>query len=243
MLRARKQLGDAFARGRAEDRERAVLGRDDRGGELDPHVVGAPGHHQRELIQRQRPGHPSGRHERQAVDVAALDVLDQAVQDLVHAAVVDRERVRVAGTRASPERQHQHVVLELALAPGVQQPLVRVDPGQLVEEQLCAGVLRDPLQRVAVGGTVGERLANGQRPVGELGVGRHQRHVGAPGRQPRERQRGLQRGHAAPDDDHARAILMRGVGGHCTPRLSREGGPISRENPLPSEDNYGVSSM
>ena len=113
---------------------------------LDPHVVGASGGHQRELIQRQRPGHPPGRHERQAVNVAALDVLDQAVQGLVQPAVVDRERVRIAGPRMRPERQHQRVILKRLLAHGVQQPLVRLDPGELIDEQLCAGVLRDPLQ-------------------------------------------------------------------------------------------------
>ena len=56
-LRLRQQLGDALAGALAEDRQRLCLGRDDRDRELHVHVVGPSGRHQRELVQRQRPGH------------------------------------------------------------------------------------------------------------------------------------------------------------------------------------------
>ena len=66
------------------------------------------------------------------MDVAALDVLDQAVQGLVQAAVVDRQRVLVARECLRAEREHQRVVLDRLAALGVDDLLVRVDPVELV---------------------------------------------------------------------------------------------------------------
>ena len=147
----------------------AVLRRDDRRGELDAHVVGAGGRHQRELIQRQLPRQARGRDERDALDVAPLDVLDQPVHRLIQAAVIDRQRVLVAGSGLRAERQHQRVVLDRRAGGGVQQLLGGLDPFQRVGQQLGAGVVHDRRERVAVGGRIGERLAHRQRPVDELG--------------------------------------------------------------------------
>ncbi len=118
-FRPLEELADATARARPEDRQRAVLRGDDSHLKLHLHVIGAPGGHQRELIQRQRPRHPAGRDEHEALDVAGLDVLDDAVQDLVHVRGVDRDRVLVARVSFRSERQHQRVVLQLLLVLGV----------------------------------------------------------------------------------------------------------------------------
>ena len=64
--------------------------------QVDVHVVRAPRGHQRELVERKRPGHAPRRDEREARDVAPLEVLQQPVQRLVEVAVVDRESVLVA---------------------------------------------------------------------------------------------------------------------------------------------------
>ncbi len=160
-VRVPEQLGDGVARRGAEDRQRTVLWRDDRRRELDAHVGCAPGGHQRELIQRQRPGHAVRRHEREAVDVAALDVLDQAVQGLVHVAIVDRDRVLVTRMRVGAEREHQRVVLDPLAGLGLNRFLLRVDPVQLVGQQLRARVACDPLQGVAAA----VPSANGSRTV------------------------------------------------------------------------------
>ena len=83
------------------------------------------------------------------VDVALLDVLDQTVHRLVELAVVDRDRVLVAGPRAGAQRQHERVVLDLRAGGGVRDPLLGVDPRELVDDQLGAGLAHDRRERVA----------------------------------------------------------------------------------------------
>ena len=63
----------------AEDRERGVLGRDEVQLGVDAHLERALGEHQRELVERQRPGAARRGDERDAARVAALDVLDEPV--------------------------------------------------------------------------------------------------------------------------------------------------------------------
>ena len=144
---ARSSRSASAARRGAEDRQRAVLGGDDRGGQIDVHVIRTPGGHERELVQRQLPGHAGRRYEREAVHVAALDVLDQPVQGLIHATVVDRDRVLVARNGAGPERQDEYVVLERLPGLGVHDMLVGLDPVELVGDQLGARVRGDRRQR------------------------------------------------------------------------------------------------
>ncbi len=117
--------------------------------------------------------------------VAALDVLDQAVQGLVHVTIVDRHRVLVTRVRVGPEREHQRVVLDPFAALGLNRLLLGFDPVQLVGDQSRARVARDPLQGVTSGRSVGERLADRHRAVDELRVGRDQGHVGALGSEQR----------------------------------------------------------
>ncbi len=76
-----EQLRGGLAGALTEHRQGRVLGREDRDRHLDVHVVGALRGHHRQLVDRQRPGHRCGHHERQPLDVAVLDVLDQAVQE------------------------------------------------------------------------------------------------------------------------------------------------------------------
>ena len=65
------------------------------------------------------------------------------MQRLIHATVVDRDRVLVARDRAGAERQHERVVLDRLAGLGVQGVLVGVDPVQLAGEQLGACVADD----------------------------------------------------------------------------------------------------
>ena len=150
------------------------------------------------------PRHPRGRDEREAADVAPLDVLDQPQHRLVHAAVVDRQRVLVARSRLRAEPQHKGVVFDPRAGGGVERLLGGIDPLERVGEQLGAGVAHDRGERVAAGGGVGERLHHRHRPVDELRPRRDHRHGGEVGRELVQRQRRLQGGHAAADDHHAK---------------------------------------
>ena len=129
-----------------------VLGGDDRRLQLDAHVVGAAGGHQRELVQRQRPRHAAGATNAMLLRIAALDVLDQPVQRLVHAAVVDRDRMPVARVERRAEREHERVVLELRAALGVDDLPLGLDPAELVRDELGADVGDDRRERIAGGG-------------------------------------------------------------------------------------------
>ena len=66
-------------------------------------------------------------------------------------AVVDRDRVLVARHDAAAERQHERVVGEHLAALGVGLAGVRIDPRELVDDQLGARVGDDRRELVALG--------------------------------------------------------------------------------------------
>ena len=209
-----QQLAHRAAGGGAEDRQRRVLGGDDRHRELDVHVVGAPGGHQRELVQRQLPRHPPRRDEREAVHVAALDVLDQPVQRLVQAAVVDRQRVLVARVRLARRAPARARRTRSARRPWCARAAWRGRPTPARRP----AAWRRRRRRSARAGSAGpgrRRTARARSSGGRRTrvSGAITRHVGALGRELAQRQRRLQRGHAAAGDDHAELLRMRGVGG------------------------------
>ena len=83
MPAASRSSRSARRAGRAEDRQRRVLGRVDR--DLDvvvAHAARLPGGHQRELVGRQRPRDADRDDERDALGVALLEVAQQAAEDL-----------------------------------------------------------------------------------------------------------------------------------------------------------------
>ena len=139
-----EQLGDGVARRAAEDRERPVL----RGHEDDLEAVGAhrPGlarRHQRELVERQRPGRLVRHDERDALGVALLGVAEQPVQRLLLAVLAEGDGVRVGGRRPRPGREHEVVVGEHLAAAGADGPLERRDLGHGVLHELRAEALGD----------------------------------------------------------------------------------------------------
>ena len=220
-MRPLEPLCDRIARRGAEDRQRAVLGGDDRRGEIDLHVIRTAGSHQRELIQRQLPSHAARRHEREAVHVATLDVLDQPVQRLIHATVVDRDRVLVARNRVGAERQHERVILDRLTGLGVNSAPLGVDVVQLVDEQLGARVVDDLSERVTTRRRVGERLADRHRAIDELLVGCDHRYRGLLRRELPQGQRRLQGGDSSAHDHYAklgmRAMCCHGLQANSRP--------------------------
>ena len=146
-----EQLPDRLAGLVAEDRQRRVLGGGDRDRQLDVHVLSARGCHQRELVDRQRPSDPSGDDERQTVHVAALDVLDQPVQQLIQPRVVDRERMLEARVQASAEGEQERVIGELLARLGVHDAPLTLQPLEAVDAQLDADVSRDLVERIPRG--------------------------------------------------------------------------------------------
>jgi hypothetical protein len=138
------------------------------------------------------------------VDVIVLDVLDQTVQGLVQVSIVDSHGVLIACAGVGAERQQERVVLDRLASLGMQRVLAGVDPRQLLFQQRRADVAGDPLEWVAAGRTVGERLTDDHRAVDELEVRCDEGHVGELRREVGERQRALERGYSSTDDDHSK---------------------------------------
>ena len=197
-----EQRGDGGRGPLAEDRQWLLLGRDDADRQLDVHLIRAGGRHQRELIDRQRPGHARRDHEREVVDVAAVDILEQPAHLLIQTRVVKRHGFREARLRPGAERQQDRVVPDLRAGLGAQRARVRIDRREGLGDQRGAQVGRDLADGVALRGAVGERLTHGQGPVDEVRVRRDQRHIEALGAKLAERKQRLEcRDAAARDHD------------------------------------------
>ena len=163
-----EELGDGVARRSAEDRDRPVLG----GHEDDLEAIGAhrprlARRHQRELVERQRPGRLVRHHERDALGVALLRVAEQPVQRLLLAVLAEGDGVRVGGRRPRAGREHQVVVGEHLAAAGAEGPFERGDLGHDVLDELRVEALGDARELVALGVAHGERLRDRHRAIGE----------------------------------------------------------------------------
>ncbi len=200
--RVGEQLGHGVACAGAEDRKRRLLGCDDRDRQRHAALERAPGGHQRELVHRQLPAHPRRDHEREPLHEPAFDVLQQAVQDVVELAVVDRVGVLVAAVDACAQREQQRVVWQLLAVVGVGDARAGIDPREAVLQQLHADLRGQLAQRVAPRAAVGERFAHGHRAVHELGVGRQHRERCVLAGEIAQRERALQSAHAATGDQH-----------------------------------------
>ena len=123
-----QQLADRGAGLRAEQRERPVLGRDERQLRVvDAHRPRVVGHEQRELIGGQRPGHLRRDDEREALEIALLEVGQDAVERLGRRVVADRLGVLVGGHAAPAGGDEQRVVGELLARGAAHGPARRVD--------------------------------------------------------------------------------------------------------------------
>ena len=142
------------------------------------HLPSLAGGHQRELVGRQRPDR-AGRHDdREALRVALLEVAQQAAVGIRVAAREPRRRSLDAGHRPGARSQQQRVEAERAAVGEPHLAGVVVDGLDALEHELGAGVGSEARERHPVGVAEAERLADRERPVGEIGVRRDQRQAG-----------------------------------------------------------------
>ena len=88
--------------------------------ERHAHLERAAGEHQRQLVERQRPGRPGRDDERERAQVAAFDVLDDPVQALlVGQRAGERDGAGERRDRPRARRDQQHVVRQLLAGHGV----------------------------------------------------------------------------------------------------------------------------
>ena len=197
------QLVGERRRGRlTEQRQRLAFRRHD--GDLDvglSHRARLAGRHQRELVGGEQPNRSRRDDDRDPLRVTPVDVPQEPTVRVRVTARPPGGRPFHADDRAPAGRHDQRVerqgssVAQVDLSRGV------VDADHGVDDQLGLGFGGEPRQRDTVGVTECEWLRHGQRPVGELGIGRDQREadlVACPGPQ---RQKRLEPGNAAAGDD------------------------------------------
>jgi hypothetical protein len=197
--------------------------------DVDAHLECALGEHQRKLVERQRPRQPRGRDEGDAVRVAALDVLDEAVQRLGvgrRTGEYGGAGVRARGDGAGGDQQD--VVADALAVRGLHGVLGGVDARQLAGPEREAGVAGDALERVAPGAAGRERLEHAERAIGEVGVWGEQGRRDAIAREAVEPERGFERGGTAAGDEDVRghwamigALRRRGVRRTSRPRCGK----------------------
>jgi len=188
------------------------LGGDEGDLQLGAGFIRPLGGHQSKLVQRQRPCRRPRSHERQPLDIAALDILDQAVELLIDTAVIDGHDMSEAHVWAGSERQQQRVIAQRLASVGVGHALLRVHPAKALTAHLGPQIGRDLRQRVALSRRVGKRLLHRHRPIDEVLPRSQQRDPHQIARQLPQRQRRLQRAHTAARDHHLKrcaAILCR----------------------------------
>ena len=203
-----QQPGDLTRGVGAEDRQRRRLGRHDVELERGAHLIRALGEHQRELVERQRPGAAGRDDERDPADVALLDVLDDAVQALLigqRAGEHGRSAERL--DRARARRDQQLVVRQMLPGDRDDGVLGGVDARQAPAVVREARVGGHALDRIGRGRPGGERREHAQRPVGEVGLGGEQRGRDPVTGQPMQGECGFEGGGSAADDQD--------VGGHA----------------------------
>ena len=191
---------DRAARLRSEHRERRILGGGQRDRHVDVHVVGAAGGHQREFVKRQWPRHRRWADERQLVNIASLDVLDQSVELLVELAVIERHGMLEPRAQDRSGREQQRVVLELLARLGVHGAAVRVSHLNASLNQVGADVAADLIEWVVVRLAVAERFADPHRAVDELGCGGEHGGGDTLAREVAQRKSRFEAGDAAADD-------------------------------------------
>jgi hypothetical protein len=129
-----------------------------------------------------------------------LGLLEHASESLGVSPSAEAERAVHGGERHRTGRQQQQVERKLVAGGCPNDVAVGVDPGDdgLPKGDACR--LGQPRERVGPDLAGGEGLGDEQRPVREVAFGRHELDVHELPRDRPKRQRGLERRHAAADD-------------------------------------------
>ena len=162
---------DRRARGRAEELERLLLGRDDR--ELDAlDAVGSepPRGHEHELVERERPDGAPGSGEDDAADVTGGELVEERPDPIRVGRPAKRQRARDRLRRLGADRDQQRVVRHradrrLGLAAAGVHALERAENEGRAGGR-CQGSELEALRLAQL-----ERLGDGQRPVPEVRLG------------------------------------------------------------------------
>ena len=204
---ARQQVRGEGARGRAEERERRVLGgrEPDHRGRAAPAQLG--GAQQGELVKGEGPRGARRSREGDAPRLRGEQLADRLA--LARAAEGQRATDRIG--RMAAGRDEQHVVGELVAGAGHGHAGAGADRAQRVGDHGDVLVGSEGRERHAPARDAAEGLQDRQRAVVEAAAGREQRDVQVGGAQAlAQGQAGLERRNAAPGDDDARM-----VGGGC----------------------------
>jgi predicted RNA-binding protein with TRAM domain len=160
------------------------------------------GGHQRKLIDRERPGRAGRDRERHVLDAAARELEQQGTHPRSEPRALDGEAAGDGRDGLRADRHEQDVVRERAAVPGDDGVFIGVhapDAGQ-VDGRAVRG--RDLHDVEALRLAVSERLADHQRPVGEVRLRRHEFDRHPLLRKRPQRYQRLERRDATPDDQY-----------------------------------------
>jgi hypothetical protein len=143
------------------------------------HPPRLPGGHQCQLVGGQRPSHPRRHDERHALEVALVEVAQQAAEQLGVGLRRPGQHPAKRRLAAGADRDQQGVVGQALAGAGDGDVVGGIDLGQHPINKLGANVRGDVRQRVSVRATAAERLGDRHRAVDEVRLGGEQRQLDA----------------------------------------------------------------
>jgi hypothetical protein len=190
----------------AEDPERLLLRGDQAQLDLRAVVRGAVGcGHQRQVVQRQRPARPSRPDERQLVDPALAQLVEQQpVAGPIATAVIGEHTLGLPlALGVGAEREHQLVIGKLVTISGDHTAPIALHTVERSTAPACTELGRSVLQPEATRALDLERLIDGHRAIDELQLGGEERDVDAISGQRPQRQQRLKPRHPRAGNQHA----------------------------------------
>ena len=200
-------------RARAEDRQRGVLGGDERDLGVHAHSARVGGDEERQLVGRQGPPGAGRDDDRQALAVAIFQVAQKPADRFGIARVVPREGVpggirRLGG---GARREHERVIHELPAVAELDRPGGGVDGDQGRLDERSARGARGMHERGPAPAAERERLGDRERSVDEVGGGGDERQLHSVARHRVEREQSFQSGDAAAGDNNAMRVACHEV--------------------------------
>ena len=168
------------------------------------------GGHQREIVERERPGRPrQGTAKTSRLSSRLVTCSSRrASPALSSRRPLERQRARHGRQRTGAEREDEHVVLDRGSVRKHRTLLVRVDRSENTTSQLGAGGGDEGREREAAHFADVKRLGDRERPVDELVLRRDQLHRDVLGCERLQGERGLEPGDSGSGDDDVPATVF-----------------------------------
>ena len=210
---ALEQVRDRSAGTLTEQRQRRRLGGDQlQPGVVDAHRTHLVGGHERQLVERQRPGGPRRHDEGDGVRPVLLEVGEQPVVGQRRGVSGERDRAGERGAVPRADGEDELVVVERAGLGQAHGMALGVHRHHGVGDELGTDAIREVSEGVPGHMVRRERFGRAQRMQLDIALGRDERHAHAGSGQIVQGERELDAGDSSADDDDMAAMGQRGHG-------------------------------